>query len=71
MRVNGKKSKEFWINKKVRQGYSLSPTLFTLYMANLEELIKTDQVGGIVIGREKIWALVYADDIMLLVKDER
>lgn len=29
------------------------------------------KVGGIVIGREKIWALAYADDIMLLVKDER
>lgn len=68
VKVGGKTSKKFWTTKGVRQGCPLSPTLFTLYIAELEEKMERGQAGGVVIGREKIWTLAYADDITLLAK---
>lgn len=55
--------------KGMRQGCPLSPTLFTMYIADLEEVMKSNQAGEIRVGREKIWTLAYADDIMLLAED--
>ncbi|KAL6264211.1 hypothetical protein P5V15_004378 [Pogonomyrmex californicus] len=56
--VNGTYSKEIWTNAGVRQGCPLSPTLFTIYIADLEEvLLRRGQVGDLVINKEKIWSL--------------
>lgn len=53
--------------KGVRQGYPLSPTLFTLYTADLERILQKGQAGGVVIGERKIWTLAYTNDIVLIV----
>lgn len=47
---------EFWIQRGVRQG---NPTLFNVYLADLEEELKKVREGRVVIGRKKIWSLIY------------
>lgn len=69
IKVNGKLTGKFWTTRGLRQGCPLSPTLFSLYTAELEEKLRRGQTGGMVIGREKIWSLAYADDIVLIAKD--
>ena len=58
--ANGEMSSKFWTTKGVRQGCPLSPTLFTIYVADLEETMRKNQEGGVRVGKEKIWTLVYA-----------
>lgn len=68
--LGDKRSEEFHTNRVVRQGCPLSPTLFNIYIADLEEEMKKERVGSIVIGKAKIWTLSYADDIALLATEE-
>ena len=44
--------------------------LFTLFMADLEEVLKKGQDGGMVVGNKKFWSLMYADDIVLVARKE-
>src|SRR5699024_4378372 len=70
VKVNGNESDLFWTEKGVRQGCPLSPTLFATYISDLDKVLKEAQAGGIVVGREKVWSLAYADDLVLVAKDE-
>lgn len=55
----------FSVEQGVRQGDSLSPTLFSLYLNDLAVEIKS--LGcGVKLGNEEIAILLYADDIVLL-----
>lgn len=49
----------------------MSPTLFNLYISDLEEEMRREQTGGVVIGKMKVWSIVYADNIVLLAKSEQ
>lgn len=71
IKANGEMSAKFWTTKGVRQGCPLSPTLFTIYVADLEETMRKNQAGGVRIGKEKIWTLAYADDIALLANEPK
>jgi len=44
--------------------------LFALVIADMEEQMKKGQVGGVWIGKNRIWTLAYADDLVLLAKNE-
>ena len=57
---------KFYTNKGVKQGCPLSPLLFSLYISDIEEVLRKAQAGGIVSGRHKIHTLAYADDMALL-----
>lgn len=70
VRVGGETSHEFWVDKGVRQGCPLSPTLFNIYVADLKDTMRRGQDGGVVIGKAKIWSLGYADDVVLMAEDE-
>lgn len=35
--------KEFWIGRRIRQGCPLSPSLFNILIANLEEKLKSGE----------------------------
>ena len=70
IRVNGEDTGEFETVKGVRQGCPLSATLFIAYIAGLEETLRRNQDGGIVVGKVKFWSLTYCDDVVLVAKDE-
>ena len=53
----------------VRQGDSLSPTLFSIFLNDLANSIQTAKLG-IDIGTKNIGILMYADDVALLAEDE-
>jgi hypothetical protein len=49
----------------------LSPLLFTIYVADVDEMLRKAQAGGVVVGREKVWSLAFADDMVIVAKSER
>jgi len=53
----------------VRQGCPLSPTLFNIYLADIEEELKKGR-GGVKIGNDRVWSIEYADDIVLVADGE-
>ncbi len=65
MQLNGHLTDWFPITSGVRQGDSLSPTLFACYINDLAEEIKISGTGTKV-GGEDLSILLYADDIALI-----
>lgn len=56
----------FHTERGLKQGCPLSPLLFAIYFHGMDEVLRKWQSGGIVVGKNKIFALAYADDIVLL-----
>lgn len=71
IKIEKRKTEELWTKSGVRQGCPMSPTLFNIYIMDLEEELEKEQTGGIVIGKEKIWSISYADDIVLIARNEQ
>ena len=69
VKVGDEKSESFLTKKGVRQGCPLSPSLFAAYIGDMEEMFRKAQSGGVVVGKEKVWSLAYADDIVLVAKE--
>lgn len=65
-----KKDEKFWTVREVRQRCPLSPCLFTLMLADVDEKLEKGKWGGIRLKKRKIYTLAYADDIALLADDE-
>ena len=69
--VGGEVIDEFGIREGVRQGCPLSPALFNIAMADLEEEMEKVQGSGAWLGKKKrIRTISYADDIALIADDE-
>ncbi|XP_025271364.1 golgin subfamily A member 6-like protein 22 [Camponotus floridanus] len=66
IKIKEKRVGSMELKKGVRQGCLLSPTLFNVSLADLEEEMKKVQEGGVVLGRKKIYSLSYADDVALM-----
>ena len=66
VRCGKETSREFWTTKEVRQGCVLSPLLFNIYIAKLEEYLSERFVIGVKISDKRIGSLTYADDMALL-----
>jgi len=62
--TQGYKKRGFKTRKGVRQGCVMSPILFNLYLAEIDERMKKKGIGGVGLGRTRIWSLAYADDIL-------
>ncbi|XP_077255453.1 uncharacterized protein LOC143893678 [Temnothorax americanus] len=60
----------FWTGRGVRQGCPLSPILFNVLLADLEEEMDRVKWGGIMLGGKRVYTLAYADDIVLIAEDE-
>jgi len=56
--------------KGVRQGCPANSVLFNILIADLEEEMNKVKWGGIRLGEKRIYSLQYADDVMLLAKEE-
>ena len=69
VKLNNMFSGWFLTNSGVRQGDSLSPTLFALFINGLAEEIKRLN-KGIMIDGKNVSILLYADDIVLLSENE-
>jgi len=70
VKVGNKMGKKFWTEKGVRQGCPLSPLLFNLMIADIEEGLGRDEVGGTRVGGRKVKVLEYADDLVVLAEEE-
>lgn len=73
VRTNKGITRNFITKIGVRQGCVLSPDLFSLYIADLDEALEKRNIGGIVLGRYRVWfgvSLAYADDMVLLAKNK-
>ncbi|KAH0813872.1 hypothetical protein GEV33_008919 [Tenebrio molitor] len=71
VKVGEKEGECFETTKGVRQGCPLSPLLFTIYVADVDEMLRKAQAAGVVVGREKVWSLAFADDMVIVEKSER
>jgi len=72
-RVKGRRGgggEQFWTARGVRQGCPLSPLLFNILMADLEEKMGKVSWGELGWEGEKVYSLLYADDTVLLAKYE-
>ena len=53
----------------VRQGCILSPLLFSLFINDIEELLRDQGIrGGVTVGDIVLYMLLYADDIVLIAR---
>lgn len=48
----------------------MSPILFNLVLADLEEELRKVKWGGTRIGEERVYSLLYADDMVLIAEKE-
>ena len=67
-RTSARIFESFRSNIRVKQGFPLSPTLFGLYINELEEWLKSQGGDSIHLGKFIIRLLLYADDLMLIAK---
>lgn len=70
VRERNENSNWFWTEKGLRQGCPISPLLFALLVADINEELCRGQVEGVTVGKERIWSLAYADDMVLLAKNQ-
>ncbi|XP_071568694.1 uncharacterized protein [Temnothorax nylanderi] len=70
VRVGNEIGEEFWTGRGVRQGCPLSPLLFNIMLADMEEEMGRVKWGGIRLGGKRIYTLAYADDVVLIAEDE-
>jgi hypothetical protein len=55
----------------MRQGYPLSPLLFNIVLEFLATVIRQEEVDGIQIGKETVKISLFADDMILYLKDPK
>jgi len=56
--------KGFWMGRGIRQGCPLSPLLFYLLIADMEEKMRKMKWGEVTLGRRRIYDLAYADNVV-------
>ncbi|XP_067208444.1 golgin subfamily A member 6-like protein 25 [Linepithema humile] len=70
VRVGGKVGENFWTARGVRQGCPLSPLLFNIMLADIEEEMGKVKRGGVKLRGNRIYSLAYADDMVLVAEEE-
>lgn len=74
VRLNGQKSTEFKMERGIKQGDSLSPLLFIIYMDSINELCKNETrntgLGYLNLNPVMTQDLLYADDIVVIATSE-
>lgn len=70
IRVGRKLRRSFWAARGVKQGCPLSPLLFNILLADLEEEMGKVKRRGVKIEGEKVFTLSYADDMEVMAEEE-
>ncbi|XP_067217103.1 LINE-1 retrotransposable element ORF2 protein [Linepithema humile] len=70
VRVGGEEGGNFWTARGVRQGCPLSPLIFNVMLADIEEEMGKVKWGGVKLRGRKIYSLAYADDMVLIAEEE-
>ena len=70
VKFDNKLSQEFSCMTGVRQGECLSPIIFALYLNDLEQELITSGADGVDTGLLKLFLLLYADDIIIIMKED-
>jgi len=68
--VEDREGEIFWTSRGVRQGCPLSPCLFTLLLADLDEELEKGGWGGVKVRGRKVYSLAYADDVAVIAEEE-
>ena len=66
MKVDEYKSELFNVCKGVRQGCTLSPWLFNVFIDKVVREAKRDFVGGVKLPTGELGMLIFADDMVLM-----
>jgi hypothetical protein len=70
--LNGEKLKPFPLKSGTRQGYLLSPLLFNIVLEFLARAIRQEEeIKGIQIGKELVKISLFADNMILFLKDPK
>jgi hypothetical protein len=69
--LNSEKLKPFPLKSGTRQGCPLSPLLFKLVLEFLARAIRQEEIKGIQIGKETVKISLFADDMILYLKDPK
>ena len=70
--LNGEKLKAFPLRSRTRQGWPLSPLLFSIVLEVLATAIREEkEIKGIQIGKEKVKLSLFADDMILYIKNPK
>ncbi|CAJ0922587.1 unnamed protein product [Ranitomeya imitator] len=69
--VSGKRTAFFQQSRGVRQGCSLSPTLFNIYINELATALESSSAPGLTLHDAQVKFLLYADDLLLLSPTEK
>lgn len=64
-------SKLFSVERGTKQGCTLSPTLFKLYLSDLNKCFESSECDPVIMGSVKIGCLMYADDVLLMSQGAR
>ena len=65
--INGLKTRPIYLRRGLRQGCSLSPLLFNLYISSLGHALTLSNLG-IKVGRVYIAGLLFADDLVVIAR---
>uniref|UniRef100_A0A9J8AFQ2 ribonuclease H n=1 Tax=Cyprinus carpio carpio TaxID=630221 RepID=A0A9J8AFQ2_CYPCA len=66
VKIGNKRTEYFPQRRGVRQGCSLSPTLFNIYINQLASVLEHAPIQGLTLHDTEIKCLLYADDLVLL-----
>jgi hypothetical protein len=70
--LNGEQLKWFSLKSRMRQGCPLSPLLFNIVLEFLARAIKQEQeIKGIQIGKEEVKLSLFADDMILYLRNPK
>ena len=70
VKVGGEIGESFWTAKRLRQGCPISPILFNLLTADMDEELRKGKWGGVEVGQRRTCALAYADDMVVMAERE-